>query len=343
VVGHTSVFSSINDHAFRYDGTPGSGGIMRDLGTLSGTHNIAYAQAHGINASGQTAGFSDIIPTTASPTHAFRTTGTPGVAGYVMHDLGTLGGSNSYAYAINDSGQVAGESYKAGDIVQRAFRTTGTPGVAGYVMHDLGTLGGTNSYAGAINASGQVAGSSEMPGDLVGHAFRTTGTPGVGGYVMRDLGSLGGSYINATGINTAGQVVGVGYLPGNAAQHAFIHLGTPTASMIDLDAWLDANNPTEGAKWTLTRAQGLNDSLLIVGTGEYDANADGIFDVATDGSRAFVLDASGVVPEPGSLATLAVGSLALLRRRPHRHHRGDVSQLKQFNKGRVHERHHRTA
>ena len=40
--------------------------------------------------------------------------------------------------------------------------------------------------------------------------------------------------------------------------------------MIDLDAWLDANNPAEGAKWTLISAAGVTDAGLITGYGIYD-------------------------------------------------------------------------
>src|SRR6476659_7202068 len=36
-------------HAFRYDGAPGAGGVMRDLGTLGGTNSYGKA----VNASGQ--------------------------------------------------------------------------------------------------------------------------------------------------------------------------------------------------------------------------------------------------------------------------------------------------
>jgi probable HAF family extracellular repeat protein len=99
-----------------------------------------------------------------------------------MHDLGTLGGTQSAAYAINDSGQITGWSDLAGDLTHHAFLYTGTPGRGG-VMHDLGTLGGTISRAYAINARGQVLGvSTTEAGEF--HAFLYTGTPGVDGRMI---------------------------------------------------------------------------------------------------------------------------------------------------------------
>ena len=46
------------------------------------------------------------------------------------------------------------------------------------------------------------------------------------------------------------------------SKHAFLHTGTPGVDghKIDLDAWLDANNPAEGAHWDLTSAAGVTDT-----------------------------------------------------------------------------------
>ena len=71
-----------------------------------------------------------------------------------MTDLGTLGGTNSNAYGINDSGQVVGMPTPPATPLQHAFLYSGS------TMTDLGTLGGTISSATGINASGQVVGNA---------------------------------------------------------------------------------------------------------------------------------------------------------------------------------------
>jgi probable HAF family extracellular repeat protein len=118
-------------------------------------------------------------------------------------DLGTLGGAFSRATAVNDNGQIIGNSSTAGDATQHAFSWTAAGG-----MVDLGTLGGSFSEAIGVNATGQVVGYSDTGdvdefGNFVRHAFSWTAAGG-----MVDLGSLGGNNSLAVGVNARGQVVG---------------------------------------------------------------------------------------------------------------------------------------
>src|SRR5881397_951629 len=77
---------------------------------------------------------------------------------YTITDLGTLGGTYSYAFGINNAGQVAGGSAtptQTGGLSQTAFLWSGGQ------MINLGTLGGPNSGANPPNASGEVPLDSE--------------------------------------------------------------------------------------------------------------------------------------------------------------------------------------
>ena len=97
-----------------------------------------------------------------------------------IKDLGTLGGSESYAYAINRGGQVVGASTITGDANLHPFLYTDAAG-----MKDLGGLGGDEATAFGVNAAGQVVGTAQT---AAGQA-RAFISGGVGG-ALTDLNAL---------------------------------------------------------------------------------------------------------------------------------------------------------
>ena len=124
-------------------------------------------------------------------------------------DLGTLGGSYSYATDANGNGTAVGHSTTAaGDLHGFIARH-------GAAMTDLGTLGGTFAYAFGINGSEQVVGYSGTADNAAQHAFLWKDG------AMTDLGTLGGAYSEAYDVNDAGQVVGNSYVAGDAEIHAY--------------------------------------------------------------------------------------------------------------------------
>jgi probable HAF family extracellular repeat protein len=210
--------------------------------------------------------------------------------GWGSIDLGTLGGTQSHAWAVNAAGEVVGDSTTADDLATHAFSWTAAGG-----MHDLGTLGGTYSSATAVNTSGQIAGyatdrqeqmhavrwssagviqnlggssSSAIAindaGTVVGvttlsggvqHAFRFTGAG-----PMVDLGTLGGTMSIPVGINTAGQIAGYSTLLGDSEQHAVVWSGT---QRIDI-----------GTTGYFSQATAINDAGQVVGFRAPDTSPD---------------------------------------------------------------------
>ncbi len=124
-----------------------------------------------------------------------------------MTDLGTLGGSDgASAWAINDAGQVVGESGQKAFLWQNG------------VMADLGTLGGRTGAAYDINEAGQVVGtSSTSTATIESHPFHWRDG------VMTDLGTLGGIIGGASAINDVGQVVGWSTLDPNVTDPYYTH------------------------------------------------------------------------------------------------------------------------
>ena len=113
---------------------------------------------------------------------------------YTFTDLGTLGGTDSQGFAVNESRQVAGVSSAIKGEVFPLHATLWNGGTA----TDLVTSSGNYSYAFAINDAGQVAGLA-YPGENF-HATVWNGT------ILTDLGALaGGDDSQAMAINNAGR------------------------------------------------------------------------------------------------------------------------------------------
>jgi probable HAF family extracellular repeat protein len=274
---------------------------MTDLGTLpQQTHSLGW----GINSSGQVVGNSY----TSGVGRAFL------YSNGSMSDIGTLGGSNAFAQAINDVGQITGEAALANG-TQNVFLYSGGQ------MIDLGKPGSGS----AINNAGQIAGTANFGSGL--HAFLYTGGQ------MMDLGTLlPGGFSSAEGINSLGHAVGF-YEPQSGGRFVFRYangqmttLGSGVALGINSKGevigqefvnslggfrariytdgqWTDLNQFIDpGSGWTLTDAEGINDLGQIVGSG-----------VGPGGQlHGYLLTP---IPEPAFVGLAALAVVALLRRR----------------------------
>ena len=171
----------------------------------------------------------------------------------VTLDLGTLGGTRSSGYKVNNNGGVIGFSTLPGEMSDLAFyhdgssmqqiTLGGTSSTAtdlndagqvvggGYTQDNLEfqafyfhngqarmlSLGGSFGTATAINESGKVVGYSSLVGDMEVHAFFYDPATDI----MTDLGTLGGTTSLALNINEAGQIIGFSYTTGDIATQGF--------------------------------------------------------------------------------------------------------------------------
>lgn len=119
---------------------------------------ISESQAFGVNDSGIAVGVSQIDPDPDQGVGYFHATQWSGTT---PTDLGTLGGDNSYAYAINGLGRVVGAAQNSSQSLRGFFKTSsGT-------MTELPPLtGGTSSCAYAVNSSGDAVGYSVSSGGV---------------------------------------------------------------------------------------------------------------------------------------------------------------------------------
>jgi probable HAF family extracellular repeat protein len=215
-------------HAFQWQR-----GVLTDLGALTpGGSSLP----NGINAAGMVAGFSEtgaVDPTFEFPPEFHAVVWNLGQ----IIDLGTFGGTLSYANAINDRGQVVGFALngESDSFINTSSDFDGNCGTGdvpsqmrafvwqeGRGLRDLGTLGGPDSCAKFINERGQIAGHSFTSYTPNGN----TGIPTFEPFIwtngtMTGLGTLGGTEGHASGINNRGQVAGSSKLAGDETQHAF--------------------------------------------------------------------------------------------------------------------------
>jgi len=176
---------------------------MVDLNQLN---NINYSYAYGLNVRGQVVGN---FLNTQGEQHAYL------FDGWIMHDLGTLGGHFSIAYDINTPGQVVGDSLtgETDEIgwVHQAFRSDG------FSMQGMGSKW---CSANAVNNAGQAVG-ERLIASGAHHATLYKNL------IITDLGTLDGLSSFALGINNHGQVVGKAdsfvIETGQHATHAFFY------------------------------------------------------------------------------------------------------------------------
>ena len=197
-------------------------------------------------------------------------------ANYSMINLGVLPGTgNSTAIAVNDNGQIAGQSDSRAFFWDR------------HLMVDMGSLGEyprrLSTSRQALNNSGQAVGWSSLPGGQPRAFVWQNGT-------MTNLGTLTSeSNLSsaAVAINDAGQVVGTSgaYINGALVDHAVLW---QNGALTELGALIPGGKRA---------AKGINASGQVIGWGDYGGGT----------THAIFWDSNGVMTDIGLIYDSYVG------------------------------------